>query len=55
MPMHGEGRLTMGTDASGEARDDYRNSHATTGAVTDYIRTYEVGYYAALWERSKNL
>ena len=51
MSMHGEGRLTMGTDASGETRDDYRSSHATTGAVTDYIRTYEVGYYAALWEK----
>jgi SAM-dependent methyltransferase len=41
----------MGTDASGEAHDDYRNSHGTTGAVTDYIRTHEVGYYAALWRK----
>jgi SAM-dependent methyltransferase len=51
MSMHGEGRLTMGTNASGETRDDYRNSHATMGAVTDYIRTHEVGYYAALWRK----
>ena len=33
------------------ASDDYRSSHATTGTVTDYIRTYEAGYYAALWRR----
>jgi SAM-dependent methyltransferase len=46
-----ESRPSTGADASGDARDDYRSSHATTGAVTDYIRTYEVGYYAALWEK----
>ena len=51
MPMHGVVRPTKGTDVSGETRDDYRNSHATTGAVTDYIRTHEVGYYAALWRK----
>ena len=46
-----ESSPSIGTDASGDARDDYRSSHATTGAVTDYIRTYEVGYYAALWRK----
>ena len=46
-----ESSPSTGADASGDARDDYRSSHATTGAVTDYIRTYEVGYYAALWEK----
>jgi ubiquinone/menaquinone biosynthesis C-methylase UbiE len=51
MSMHGEVPLTTGADAGGETRADYRNSHATTGAVTDYIRTHEVGYYAALWRK----
>ena len=46
-----ESRPFTGAEASGDARDDYRSSHATTGAVTDYIRTYEAGYYAALWRR----
>ena len=46
-----ESSPSTGADTSGDARDDYRSSHATTGAVTDYIRTYEVGYYAALWEK----
>ena len=55
MPMNGDCCLPMGTDASGEAHDDYRNSHGTTGAVTDYIRTYEVGYYAALWRKIEKL
>ena len=51
MPVNGEGCPPDGADTTGEARDDYRTSHATTSAVTDYIRTYEVGYYAALWEK----
>ena len=51
MRANEESSLSTGADASGDARDDYRSSHATTGAVTDYIRTYEVGYYAALWEK----
>jgi cyclopropane fatty-acyl-phospholipid synthase-like methyltransferase len=31
--------------------NDYRSSHATTDAVTDYERTYKSGYYAALWAK----
>jgi len=46
-----ESSLSTRADASGDALDDYRSSHATTGAVTDYIRTYEAGYYGALWRR----
>ena len=51
MYVNEESSLSIGTDISGDARDDYRSSHATIGAVTDYIRTFEVGYYAALWEK----
>jgi SAM-dependent methyltransferase len=29
--------------------DDYRSSHVATDAAISYERTYEAGYYAALW------
>jgi len=51
MYVNEESSPSTGTDPSGEDRDDYRSSHATPGAVTDYIKTHEVGYYAALWKR----
>ena len=31
--------------------DDYRSSHATADAAIEYERTYEAGYYAALWSK----
>ena len=31
--------------------DDYRSSHATADAAMEYERTYEAGYYAALWTK----
>jgi SAM-dependent methyltransferase len=40
-----------GTSDSGFSTNDYRTSHVASDAGRIYNRTYETGYYAALWAK----
>ena len=42
---------TQGEGPAVACPDDYRSSHASADAAMEYERTYEAGYYAALWTK----